>query len=566
MNLCFYDFEVFPLYWCVTVITYPDGEIVQIEEDQEKLSDFYSAHENDIWIGYNNKHYDQWIMKATVAGFKPQQMNTWLIEMDKPGWEFSKQLNGFRMINYDCMDGYRSLKELEGFMGERIKETPLDFTTNRKLTREEKDLVLQYNLHDVEQTINVFFEDTSNFDAMTQLVSTYHLPLSFIGKTKAGIVAEILGCKPVKYDDEWEISLVDTLRIRKYDHIKRWFSDPANYKFGQKLNIHVAGVPHTFGLGGAHGAVEKFHGKGLFVHVDVASMYPSIMIRYDLLSRAVTHKELFKEIYDTRLRLKREGKKKEQAPYKIICNSMYGISGAEFSTAYDPRRNHEVCINGQLLLVDLIEHLEGMCRLLQSNTDGLIVQIADTDEAWDKLDDACYEWEQRTGLKLSFDVIKEIYQKDVNNYLFITEDDDIEVKGSYLKKTTKLDNDLPIIKSALTNFMISGAPVENTIGSCDTLIDFQKIVKRSSKYESVWHNGKKENDKTFRVFASKDQNDSYLGKQKTAGATIEKFGNTPDHCFIWNDSVNGVKVPDYLDKEYYIGLAKQRLEDFGIGQ
>ena len=80
------------------------------------------------------------------------------------------------------------------------------------------------------------------------------------------------------------------------------------------------------------------------------------------------------------------------------------------------------------------------------------------------------------------------------------------------------------------------------------------------------HNGKKENDKTFRVFASKDQNDSYLGKQKTAGATIEKFGNTPDHCFIWNDSVNGVKVPDYLDKEYYIGLAKQRLEDFGIRQ
>lgn len=201
-----------------------------------------------------------------------------------------------------------------------------------------------------------------------------------------------------------------------------------------------------------------------------------------------------------------------------------------------------------------------------ANTDGLIVQIADTDEAWDKLDDACYEWEQRTGLKLSFDVIKEIYQKDVNNYLFITDDDKIEVKGSYLKKTTKLDNDLPIIKSALTNFMISGTPVENTIRSCDTLIDFQKIVKRSSKYESVWHNGKKENDKTFRVFASTDQNDSYLGKQKTAGATIEKFGNTPDHCFIWNDGVNGVKVPDYLDKEYYIDLAKQRLEDFGIGQ
>lgn len=564
MNLCFYDYEVFPKYWCVTFITYPQGEVIQIEEDSQKVCDFYNAHVDDIFIGYNNKHYDQWIMKSTMAGFKPQQMNYWLIDLEKPGWQFSSLLNKFNMINYDCLDGYRSLKELEGFMGEQIKETPVNFTTERELTREEKDLVLKYNLHDVVQTINVFFEDTSNFEAMVQLVSTYKLPISYIGKTKAGIVAEILGCKPVKFDDEWNISIVDTLKIRKYQNIVRWFSDPANYKFGQKLNVHVAGVPHTFGLGGAHGAVEKFHGKGLFVHVDVESMYPSIMIRYDLLSRAVTHKELFTEIRDTRLKLKKAGKKKEQAPYKIIVNSMFGISGAEFSPAYDPRRNHEVCINGQLLLIDLIEHVEGMCRLIQSNTDGLIVQIADTDEAWDKLDDICYEWESRTGLKLSFDIIKEIYQKDVNNYLFITDDDKIEVKGSYLKKATKLDNDLPILKSALTNYMTDGIPVEKTINSCDTLIDFQKIVKRSSKYESVWHNGKKENDKTFRVFASKNMNDSYLGKQKTAGATIEKFGNTPEHCFIWNDDVNGVKVPDYLDKQYYIDLAKQRLEDFGI--
>lgn len=564
MNLCFYDYEVFPKYWCVTFITYPQGEVIQIEEDSQKVCDFYNAHVNDIFIGYNNKHYDQWIMKSTMAGFKPQQMNYWLIDLEKPGWKFSSLLNQFNMINYDCLDGYRSLKELEGFMGEQIKETPIDFTTERELTREEKNLVLKYNLHDVVQTINVFFEDTSNFEAMVQLVSTYKLPISYIGKTKAGIVAEILGCKPVKFDDEWNISIVDTLKIRKYQNIVRWFSDPANYKLGQKLNVHVAGVPHTFGLGGAHGAVEKFHGKGLFVHVDVESMYPSIMIRYDLLSRAVTHKELFTEIRDTRLKLKKAGKKKEQAPYKIIVNSMFGISGAEFSPAYDPRRNHEVCINGQLLLIDLIEHVEGMCRLIQSNTDGLIVQIADTDEAWDKLDDICYEWESRTGLKLSFDIIKEIYQKDVNNYLFITDDDKIEVKGSYLKKATKLDNDLPILKSALTNYMTDGIPVEKTINSCDTLIDFQKIVKRSSKYESVWHNGKKENDKTFRVFASKNMDDSYLGKQKTAGATIEKFGNTPEHCFIWNDSVSGVKVPDYLDKQYYIDLAKQRLEDFGI--
>ena len=96
------------------------------------------------------------------------------------------------------------------------------------------------------------------------------------------------------------------------------------------------------------------------------------------------------------------------------------------------------------------------------------------------------------------------------------------------------------------------------------MMEFQKIVKRSSKYKYVWHNGKREKDKTFRVFASKREEDSYIGKQKEDGMTIEKFGNTPEHCFIWNDSVIGCKTPKYLDKGYYVELAKQRLAEFGI--
>ena len=45
---------------------------------------------------------------------------------------------------------------------------------------------------------------------------------------------------------------------------------------------------------------------------------------------------------------------------------------------------------------------------------------------------------------------------------------------------------------------------------------------------------------------------------------LEKFANTPEHCFIMNESVNGVKVSKKLDKQWYIDLALKRLEDFGI--
>lgn len=58
-------------------------------------------------------------------------------------------------------------------------------------------------------------------------------------------------------------------------------------------------------------------GEGVFINYDVGSFYPSLMIEYEFLSRNVKHAEKFKDIYDYRMKLKHEGKKKEQAPYKI---------------------------------------------------------------------------------------------------------------------------------------------------------------------------------------------------------------------------------------------------------
>lgn len=70
--------------------------------------------------------------------------------------------------------------------------------------------------------------------------------------------------------------------------------------------------------------------------------------------------------------------------------------------------------------------------------------------------------------------------------------------------------------------------------------------------------------KSYRVFASKDLKNGRLLKNGGKRGKPEKFGNTPDHCFIFNDDVNGVKVPSNLDKQWYIDFAKKRLKGFGI--
>lgn len=592
--LIFFDYEVFYYNWLVVFINPATEEYTIIWDDKRALAEFNHKHKDCIFIGYNSRQYDQFIHKGILLGFNPKEINDHIIVKGWSGYSFSSEFNKIPLITYDVMgSSIVSLKTLEGFMGNNIKETDVDFNIRRELTPQEKKRTEKYCIHDVEQTIEVFTKRVDDFNSHMELIKRFNLPLSFMSKTQAQLSAEILECEKVERDDEFEYEIVDTLRLKKYDFVREWFEDakkinPRNDEqkkefYSRTLEVNVCGVPHTFGWGGLHGAPTKpIHKKGLILHVDVNSYYPSIMIRYGLLTRNSKTPEKFKEIYDYRLQLKAEGKKKEQAPYKIVLNGTYGICKDKYNKAYDPRNANAVCVNGQLMLLDLLEHLEGHCELIQSNTDGLIIMIPDTDEAFNLVDDICYEWEQRTGMTLGLDVINEIYQKDVNNYLWL-DNGKGERKGAYVKELSELDYDLPIINKCLVDYMTKKIPPEVTVNCCDDLIMYQKIVKLSSKFDYVEHNHTRYNYKSYRVFASTDRRDGSIYKVKVKGGydvtnpnlwsakrvpngcdKKDKFANTPDRCFIDNGDITGVKVPAKLDKQYYIDLAKDRLIQFGI--
>lgn len=574
-NLIFYDFEVFRFNWLVVFIDPATEEYTVIHDDVMRLTRFYELHKDCIYVGYNCRTYDQFIYKGILLGLNPKEINDHIVVKGMSGYSFSSEFNKIPLNTYDVMSGnIVSLKTLEGFMGSDIKETDVDFNIHRELTDEEIELTKKYCIHDVEQTIEVFTKRINDFNSHMALIKTFNLPLSYISKTQAQLSAEILNCDKCERNDEFEYEILDCIQLNKYKHVKEWFEEAKNLRpytdyqkkefYKRTLEIDVCGVPHTFGWGGLHGAPDKpIHRKGLILHVDVNSYYPSIMIEHNLLTRNSRTPEKYKEIYEHRLKLKAEGKKAEQAPYKIVLNGTYGICKDKFNKAYDPRNANAICVNGQLMLLDLLEHLEGHCELIQSNTDGLIIMIPDTDEAFNLIDDICYEWETRTGMTLGLDVIDEIYQKDVNNYLWLDSGKG-ERKGAYVKDLSDLDNDLPIVNKCLVDYMTKRIPPEVTVNSCDELIMFQKIVKLSAKYDYVEHNKTKYTYKSYRVFASKDRRDSIIYKCK--GNKRDKFANTPVKCFIDNGNIVGATVPDKLDRNYYIELAKDRLIQFGLDE
>lgn len=564
--MVFYNFGVFKYDWIVVFINPFEKEQTVIVNNSGLLEDFYEMNKNDIFVGYNSRKYHSVIFKSILLSFNPKTISDYIIEKGLSEYQIDRRLKNIKLYNYDVMEKMEGLKTLEGFMGNDIQETEIPFNIDRKLTAEELSKTIDYCIHDVEQTMEIFLKRKENFEVQMQIIKTFNLQMDNIGLTQAQLTANVLQCrKPFEERfDDFDLQILPCIKIEKYKNVLDWFLDSRNKNYNASLKTEVCGIPHIFGWGGLHGCIsEPVHITGFLIHIDVTSYYPSLMIEHDFLTRNCRKKELYSDIYKTRVELKKQGKEKEQAPYKIILNSTYGICKDQFSKAYDPLQANNVCVNGQLMLLDLLEKLEPYCRLIQSNTDGIIIQI--DEKNYNLIDDICFEWEQRTRMKLEFKNATEIWQGDVNNYILKFENGKFERKGAYVKEFNELDYDLPIINEAIFKFLTEGTEVETTIYNCDLLINFQKIVKISSKYKYAYHNGKRLTGKTFRIFASKDTKDSFIGKQKEIGATVEKFANTPQHCFIDNSEVKNKTVPMKLNKEWYIELAKKRLaEKFGV--
>lgn len=556
--------EVFAFNWLVVIINPIEKTVTRIADDAQTLEKYFKTHDQEIWIGYNNRRYDQYIMKAILLDMNPKEVNDWIIKDNKPGWQYSSLFNKISMINFDTMLRMDTgLKSLEAFMGNDIRETSVPFDIDRPLTKEEIEQTFFYCNHDVEQTIEVWLARKAEFDAAMGLVKIFDLPLTYMGKTGAQRVAKILGGKGRKFDDEFEFPIVDTLRLKKYRAVRDWYRNPENHDYKKKQKVMIAGVEHTLAWGGLHGAIKKYYGEGIYLMADVTAYYPSLQQRYKFGYRNMGNPENFEKIHGENLRMKATGNKAARLPYKIADNAISGQLKDQYSPLYDPRENNAICVNGQLLLVDLIEKLESHCQLIQSNTDGILLKLKSIDD-YDLIDDIVWEWEKRTGMRMGFDIYAKVFQKDVNNYLLVAPDGKTKTKGAYTKALSSVDYDLPIINKAMVDYMVEGIPIIKTIRDCDELIMFQKVVKLSGKYWRTWHNGKYMAEKCYRVFASKNTSDSYIGKCKSQGATIEKFANTPDRCFIENGNIKGKKCSDHLDRNWYINLAKERLQQYGV--
>ena len=130
--------------WLVVLVN-PDKRTEDvIINDPEALTKYYEENKSEIWTGYNSNRYDQYILKGILCGFNPKKVNDFMIVREQPGWKFSSLFNQIPLLSYDVMLSMYSLKQLEGFMGNTIKETSVPFDIDRKLTDDEIEETVKY--------------------------------------------------------------------------------------------------------------------------------------------------------------------------------------------------------------------------------------------------------------------------------------------------------------------------------------------------------------------------------------------------------------------------------------
>ena len=585
MRIVTYDCEVFEWNWLATFKDKESGIYTCIWDDSEALK--ACLDDDTIYIGFNSKHYDSYIIKAIVAGLSNQevkQVNDYIIAGGQ-GWQ-CPLLDGiyFRFNNVDIRDDTQqglSLKAIEGHLGMPVKESSVPFDIDRPLTQEEKAETEFYCKRDVdtaERLIDIRKDYLKNKINLGRLAGLDEVKA--MGMTNAKLTAAMLKATKKPHDDERKYVYPDNLRKEYippevFAFFDRMYDEtiPDSELFKGKFNLNIGECPVTLGYGGIHGAIPNFfweetEDRGIW-NEDVGSYYPHLCTINGYTSRNIPSPQIYEDILDRRMKAKAAGDKQTANALKLVCNTTYGCLLNQYNDLYDPLMGRSVCISGQLYLLELAEHcyqeIEGL-RIVQLNTDGIMVECDKKD--YDTLTAICAEWQSRTGFDLEEDTVIKIAQKDVNNYVEVQPGGKVKAKGGYLVKgiapagAFNINNSCVIVATALKEFFVNGTPVEDTINSCDDIFQFQIIAKAGAKYREAYHvvDGEKQSvQKVNRVYATADERYGKIFKVKAEDDSEAKIDSLPEHCIIDNDNELSI---DEVDRSFYIAMAKKRVDDF----
>lgn len=454
-------------------------------------------------ITFNGNNYDIPIMTMAAEGFsikKMKEASARIIEDELRSWEIEEEFKISIDRDLDHIDlievspGSASLKIYGGRLhSKRMQDLP--YHHDKVLTPEEMDKVYDYNVNDLETTIDLYWALEN--DLMLRQIMSKEYGVDLRSKSDAQVAEAVIrqsvqkatGKKlkrpEFKANKRYRYTIPDFIRFRS-DYLNKLLDDIENSWFKlspagkiiippalEERDIKIGQTIYRMGVGGLHStekrAVHVADDKYGLEDNDVESYYPRIILNLKLFPKHIgpIFLKVFNTIVERRLKAKKDAKKlkdeikeleariassndggelmkdrladlKKQA--KMIQNDADGLkitingSFGKFGSKYS------ILFSPDLLIQTTITGQLSLLMLAEMLEDaGFEVVSGNTDGIVTKYERARYEemreiiakWEKRTNYKTEATPYKAIYSRDINNYFAVKTDGSVKRKGAY---------------------------------------------------------------------------------------------------------------------------------------
>lgn len=509
-----------------------NDKLISLQDDKDAL---WKDRELDLIRKYR-------LPWATVDLFKVYALNSAGVNIDKDTGERKKYGKSLKQVSINLKwhnlldftlppiddeegDVYRKRNEYRGMTNEQLNAIITNDFDRYVLPKYIKPM-LHYNKNDVYLVCEIARQKPDEIKLRYSLGAAFNLNLlcsarsNIADKLLYKFYSERSGLKPEAFKDLRTHRTALSFKKIIFPHIcfqtdelKKVLEDMKKViiyrtnkdSFEKVIKFH--GTTYTIATGGLHSqdrpGVLTSTDDYTFIHYDISSFYPSVMVAYNIAPKHLNN-AVFVKMVDyfrlTRIKCKHTKDEVEQVvagvhnklaaeALKIVINAIYGKFGFDSYFLYDRFAQMQVTINGQLMVMMVVEALElAGIHVVSANTDGIIVKLPkDKENEFKDITDA---WCAQNKLGADSERYKLFVTRDINNYFDIQSNDKVEYKGSldphqYLKDLKK-GYDMPVVAKAVFEYFANGVSVMETLRNHKDILDFCKTQNVGKQFEVVY--------------------------------------------------------------------------------
>lgn len=531
-------------------------------------------------VTFNGNGYDMPLISAALDGQTTKALNQLsddlINDVVSPFDSISEQNRSMRW-GWEHVDlqsivaGTGSLKSYGARLGSpRLQDLPIEPGT--ELTFDQMDLIREYCGNDLAVTERL--HDALIGDIKLREVTGEQWGLNLLSSSDTGIaikyVAKELGigrdhdnggipAEPFKYQIPAWLDV-------QHDRLREVLAELADHEFtidqySGKVDqwgarVGIGSADYSMGIGGLHSSEKYQHYEAgddhLLIDVDVTSYYPSLILAQGLVPRGLGPKflDVFNRIVEKRVAAKHAGDKITAGSLKIVINSLFGNLGNKGSIFYDPEMLIQVTLTGQLALLMLVDRLHAAgITAISANTDGVTSYLPKDREA--EFTAICDQWQADTGMNLERVDYSKIAYVACNAYVALKSDGGIKAINQFKPYGLTKSQNFDITWMAVTEYLLHGRPVNDTIRGCTDINAFMKL--RKVKGGAVWNGQRLGKNVRFYRSNADDANDIIDAKSGNRAADTEScrpLMDLPD------------EFPADVDLNWYIAKANAEIECF----